>query len=304
MDEWELIEWMRRSTKVSANVTTGIGDDAAVLRGDDRGLLVVVDMLIEGVHFDLSQCSPEDVGRKALNVNLSDIAAMAGRPTAAVAAVGLPHRPSAAVGQGIYRGLSEAAAQFDVAIVGGDTNSSPHGVVVSVTVLGTPTASGPVLRSGARPGDVLFATGQLGYSILGKHLHFTPRVAEAQQLHERYTLTSMIDLSDGLAGDLQHLTRESGCGAIVEADRLPIVKPKTLPADDDRTPLSHALDDGEDFELLFTVPIEQADPLEQQQVVGSTTVTRIGVMTEDPEILLRDKAGLRRLQGGGFTHRL
>lgn len=304
VSERDLIRWIRSQCQPDTSVQIGIGDDAAVIRSVDGALLVTTDMLLEGVHFELSQCSPGDVGRKAMNVNLSDIAAMAGQPTAAVVSIGLPpgRRPSLA--QELFAGLAEAASHFNVSIIGGDTNASKSDLVISVTVLGKPTGSGPVLRSGARPGDALCVTGELGYSLLGRHLSFTPRVIEAQRLHQSYSIHAMIDLSDGLAVDLFHIAEESGCGALVKAAAVPISSARRA-NDDRRSPLDHALNDGEDFELLFTLAEPDAQRLIVEQPLRDLCipVARIGSMTNEPGVRIQlDEATIAPLQRLGFTH--
>ena len=298
--EWEHIDWIRRQISPGRQVAVGIGDDAAVVIHEAGQLLVTVDMLLEGVHFERDSCSPRDIGRKAMNVNLSDIAAMAGRPTSAVIAVGLPVGCEPDLGRELFAGIAEAAERFDVAIVGGDTNRSPGGLVVAITLHGVPTGSGPVLRAGAKPGDILCVTGALGYSLAGKHLQFAPRVAEAQQLHTRYHLHAMIDLSDGLGSDLLHVTTQSDCGAIVDAEALPIQAPP--PGDDQRSALDHALNDGEDFELLFALPVDDAERLLAEQPLA-IPVTKIGAITADRTIGLRRRGQIEPWKPGGFVHR-
>lgn len=309
LKEFEFIAKIRRAIGPDARVSLGIGDDAAWIGAPGNGLLVTVDMLLEGVHFDLARSSARQVGAKAMRVNLSDIAAMAGEPLAAVIAVGLPSSTRrAADGAGtadlaeqLFVGLKDAADEFGVAIIGGDTNRSAGGLVISVTLLGTPSAKGPVLRSGARPGDALCVTGKLGYSLEGRHLDFTPRVREAKLLHENYELHAMLDVSDGLASDLFHLTEESGVGAIVDAESIPIYAAALT---DDRSPLDHALNDGEDFELLFTLPEGEAARLISEQPLRSlgVEVTRVGAMTEERETWLRSTTGIVPFPRGGFRH--
>src|SRR5919204_5519810 len=203
--ELAFIEWLRRRTPSSGRVLLGPGDDAAVLDWPAGApCLVTTDMLLEGSCFLLAEAGPRRVGRKAMAVNLSDIAAMAGRPVAAVVSVGLPRLGGRALAEELYRGLREMGDAFDTAVVGGDTNSWDGPLVIAVTVLGEPTGRGPVTRAGARPGDWLLVTGPFGGSIRGKHLDFTPRVREALRLHECARLNAMIDVSDGLAADVGH----------------------------------------------------------------------------------------------------
>src|SRR5581483_9494505 len=221
--EFSYIAWLRARTPADPRVLIGPGDDAAALRFPPGApVLVTTDMLLEGSCFRLAEAGPRRVGRKAMAVNLSDIAAMAGRPVAAVVSVGLPRPGGRAVAEELYRGLREVADAFDTAVVGGDTNSWDGPLVISVTLLGEATARGPVTRGGARPGDWLMVTGPLGGSILGKHLDFTPRVREALRLLEAADLKAMIDISDGLAADVHHLCEESRCGAVLRAEAVPI----------------------------------------------------------------------------------
>src|SRR5436853_1489778 len=182
--EFGYIDWLRRQTPADPRVLLGPGDDTAALALTPAApCLVTTDMLLEGSCFLLADAGPRRVGRKAMAVNLSDIAAMAGRPVAAVVSVGLPRQGGRALAEELYAGLREVADAFDTALVGGDTNSWDGPLVIAATVLGEPTGRGPVRRSGARPGDWLFVTGPLGGSIRGHHLDFTPRVREALALH-------------------------------------------------------------------------------------------------------------------------
>jgi thiamine-monophosphate kinase len=251
--EFAFIDWIRSRTPAHPSVPIGIGDDAALLRVGQAGdCLITVDMLMDGVDFRLNETDPSAIGRKALAVSLSDIAAMAGKPSAAVIALALPKTRGRQLAERIQAGISALAAEFDVALVGGDTNSWDGPLVICSTVLGTPTSHGPVRRNGAKAGDWILVTGELGGSILGEHLTFQPRVHEAIALHQAARLHAMIDVSDGLAADLHHLLDESGVGAIIRAADLPISEAAQR-IDDLRSPVEHALGDGEDFELLFTV---------------------------------------------------
>src|SRR5438093_503561 len=245
MSEFAFIDWLRRRTPADPRVLVGPGDDTAVLGWPaDRPCLVTTDMLLEGSCFRLAEAGPRRVGKKAMAVNLSDIAAMAGRPVAAVVSVGLPRPGGMALAQELDAGLREMADAFRVAMIGGDTNSWDGPLVISVTLLGEPTGRGPVTRAGAQPGDWLVVTGPLGGSILGKHLDFTPRVREAVALHALADLHAMIDISDGLAADVRHLCDESRCGAVLWAERIPI-SDDARRMNDARSPLEHALGDGE-----------------------------------------------------------
>src|SRR5262249_15830300 len=184
--------------------------------------LVTTDMLLDGSHFVLAEHGPRRVGRKAMAVNLSDIAAMGGKPIAAFVSVGLPRNHAAGIAEELHAGLREAADAFNAAIAGGDTNTWSGGLVVNVALIGEPGPQGPIPRRGASPGDWLLVTGPLGGSILGKHLDFTPRIREALALQEHVTLHAMIDISDGLSADAFHICEESGCGLVLFAEQVPI----------------------------------------------------------------------------------
>lgn len=293
--EFALIDWIRQRSASHHWLEVGIGDDAAVIDWPEpQKQLVAVDMLVEGVHFDLDQATPEQVGRKALAVNLSDIAAMAGRPVAAVVSFALPRGRAAELGQRLYEGLAQLADSLDVALAGGDTTVTDGPLVISVTVIGTPGNGGGVLRNGAQPGDRLLVTGCLGFSRQGHHLDFTPRLTEAAGLLGSGGLHAMIDISDGLAADLHHVLRASGVGAKLQADRIPVRDPSPSTdtadsSDDPRTPLDHAISDGEDFELLAAVAPEAAAILLDKPPC-ETRLSDIGVVVQghSAELLMPD----------------
>ena len=257
--EFAYIDWLRKRTPSHPRVLIGPGDDCAALAPGSRPLLVTTDMLMDGTDFLLAEVEPRRIGCKAMAVNLSDIAAMAGVPIAAVVSVALPQTANARrLAEELYLGMREMADRFQVPIVGGDTNSWDGKLVISVTLFGEATERGPVRRNGAKPGDLLFVTGPLGGSILGRHLDFTPRITEALALHQAVDIHAMIDISDGLSADLHHILDESHCGATLYADAIPIHPDAIVRSQSSgRSPLEHALTDGEDFELIFAVPPEQ-----------------------------------------------
>jgi thiamine-monophosphate kinase len=300
--EFAFIDWLRRRTPEHPEVIVGPGDDTAVLDWLGERCLVTTDMLLEGSCFRLEEAGPRRVGRKAMAVNLSDIAAMAGEPVAAVVSVGLPRRGGRAVAEELYLGLREMGDQFHTPIVGGDTNSWDGPLVISVTLLGRTTGRGAVLRRGAKVGDWVMVTGPLGGSILGKHLDFTPRVYEALALHRGTTLHAMIDVSDGLAADLHHICTESGCGALLHAEAIPIAD-DVHRMQDGRSPLEHALGDGEDFELVFAVDPLEGERLLLAQPVPGIHLFHIGEFVEQG--LWLEEGGQRRpLEPKGYVHEL
>ncbi|CAN5184453.1 thiamine-phosphate kinase [soil metagenome] len=257
----------------SDDVIVGPGDDCAVLRSSvpSEVLLLKTDCVVEGVHF-LPSTAPSKVGWKAMARALSDIAAMAGRPVAAVVTVVLPRGRTVAYARALYGGLERAASTYGAPIVGGETSSAPRGaefVLVSVSVLGRAPAGRVLLRSGAGIGDRIFVTGSLGGSLGGRHLRFEPRIAEALWLADHGPPSALMDLSDGLAQDLPRLTRSSGVGAWIDPTKIPRIRGVSARA---------AAEDGEDYELLCTVPPTVADGLVDgwSMVFPAVPLTEIG----------------------------
>lgn len=284
--EFDFIHWIQKQQQAGGNIIVPAGDDMAVLRwsGEDL-LLVAVDQVIDGVHFDSAIHSPRQIGRKVMNRNLSDCAAMACLPAGAVACVALPQGCGQEYARELYMGMREAADAFDCGIVGGDTGSWAGKLVASVTILGRSAGIAPVRRSGAKVGDWIYVTGALGGSILGRHMDFVPRIALARSLAGAHKITAMIDISDGLSRDLAHICRSSGVGAEIESERIPVhADAVTLSAKDGRPALEHALHDGEDHELAFTSP----------EAITMPGVVRIGRIVEGQDIRLDGKVLLER----------
>ncbi len=251
--EFGLIERIRKHLKPGRHVICGSGDDAAVYAGGRRACqLLAIDTIVEGVDFKLREAPPELIGRKAVAINLSDIAAMGGVPRTAVMSVVMPKRMPLRWFDRMISGAQKIAAAYQLSLVGGDL-SSGRDVVCTVAVTGEARKGKIVYRQGARAGDLIAVTGELGGSILGKHLRFLPRVEEGQFL-AGYGVSSMIDISDGLVQDLNHLADASRLGYELDREAVPVSRAaKRLALRDRVSPLGHALGDGEDFELLFTV---------------------------------------------------
>jgi len=294
--ESDFLEWLRAQRKQTDLVLVPLGDDLAVLkwRGDDL-LLVGVDQVLDGVHFDSAIHPPRAIGRKVMNRNLSDCAAMGCLPAAAVTTAALPVGCGLEYAKELYLGLREAADKYDCQIVGGDTGSWPGKLALTVTILGRSAGVAPITRSGAKPGDEIYVTGPLGGSILGRHTTFEPRVDLGRLLAQTGKVTAMIDISDGLSRDLAHLCRQSDVGAIVNADAIPIhADAVKLSETDAKSPLDHALNDGEDHELLLTGCLEGLD----------LPVTRIGTIVSEPGVTLRTDGRITPLGPRGWDHRL
>jgi len=239
------------------------GDDAAVLRPPaERRTVMTVDMLMEGTDFVFGPaCTPRDVGGKALAVNLSDLAAMAARPEAALVSVALPRHGGDAIGTGLLDGILAVAAEHGVVLAGGDTNAWDGPLVISVTAIGSVPPGRAWRRDGAVVGDLLVVSGACGGSLLGRHLAVAPRCREALAIAERFTVHAAIDVSDGLSLDLARMMEASGTAAVVDLAAVPVhADAERMAAEpgDGRSPLEHALGDGEDFELLLALPAAEA----------------------------------------------
>ena len=310
--ELEFLQRLRSQIPVSRpDVLLGIGDDAAIL-GTSGETVLTVDLLTEGVDFLLEQADPVLIGRKALAVNLSDLAAMAAVPTAILIAVALPNtsRKTAVgrlspleLGEKLLTGIRTLAGQYNVAIIGGDTNTWDGGLVLSITAIGRATEHGVTQRDGARPGDHIFVTGPLGGSLLRNQFTFEPRVREALHLNAHYDIHAAMDISDGLSLDLARLVAESGCGAVLREAAIP-VSGDAKRMNDAMTPLEHALYDGEDFELLFTVSPQTAAVLLREQPLANPLYEIGGITTAEHvsiRILTQDGA-LRDHEPKGFVH--
>jgi thiamine-monophosphate kinase len=308
MREFDLIARLTAGLPSNPSVLVGPGDDCAVLEnvGGDRVLLFKTDAVVEGIHFT-SETDPRLVGRKALARCLSDIAAMAGTPTAALITLGLPAEHDPAKLDAVYAGISELASRHQVAIVGGETTTNPGRMLISIALLGWAPRNRVPLRGGARVGDALFVTGTLGGSLPERHLTFDPRLEEARWLAEHFRVGAMIDLSDGLAGDLRHVLLASKVGAELLAAAIPISRQARLAArtsSSAKPALVSALTDGEDFELLFTVPSAEAVPLHDawRKEFPDLKLSCIGRIVPGAGITLRDKHGSRKLEAHGYVH--
>jgi thiamine-monophosphate kinase len=299
--ELDLIRWIRRRIgKRAGRIVVDSGDDAAVLKVGRGKLLFKTDSVIDGVHFDSATARPEDIGHKAIARCLSDIGAMGCYPTFAVVAMMIPKNAREAWIKRLLAGLERTARNFDTAVVGGDVATHAGKLAINVALLGETRDLSPVRRSGAKVGDAIAVTGPLGGSILGKHLRFTPRVREGIELNRRFELHAMIDLSDGLSTDLGHLCDESGAGAILYGDRIPITpEARRLARRDRRRPVEHALSDGEDYELLFALPRIEALRVERARrgtVIGEIAAVDGVYLREGPE-------RLREIERQGWEHR-
>jgi thiamine-monophosphate kinase len=232
---------------------------------------------------------------------------MAGTPTAALVTIALPQKFDVKFIEAIYAGMSALAQKHGVAIVGGETTANPGGILISIALLGFVPRGRAVRRSGAKTGDAIFVTGELGGSLAGKHLEFEPRLAEAHWLAENFPIHAMIDLSDGLAGDLRHILKASRVGAELLKPAIPISRAAKLRAKDGspaKSPFAAALADGEDFELLFTVAgadaVKLLDAWKKQ--FPKLKLSCIGKITAGEGVTIRDRTGVQPLTTHGYVH--
>lgn len=275
----------------------GIGDDTAVFRAQSgMNQLLTIDTLVENVDFIKTQAAPEQIGWKALGINLSDIAAMGGIPKVAVVSLSLPPPTTVDFVKGFYQGIRKLAQKFGVSIVGGDLSRAKV-ISSSIALLGESNPKFTIYRKGAKIGDFICVTGRLGGSILGKHLNFTPRIKEGQFLAKQ-GISAMIDISDGLQQDLKHMTDESRVGGMIDERKIPISKETLkLARGDRRRALQHALSDGEDFELLFTISEDRLYRLEKAwKKKFKLELTQIG------RIVARKNTTLEMRKRLGFQH--
>lgn len=304
--EFALINWIKSLKSARMRAGVGIGDDAAVIPGggtDD--LLIATDILLDGVHFDCETTTLPRIGRKALAVNLSDIAAMGGTAETAFISLALPNHWSQAEVQQLYLGIDALAQQFSIEIAGGDTTAWDGRFAINVVVTGRVPCGTALLRSGARPGDRILVTGPLGLSLRGSHLDFTPRLAEIAAIRDRVKPHAAIDISDGLAADLHHVLLASQVDAVLKADQIPLrhfAEGSAAAAQ-----LENALSDGEDFELLLCLAEPDAIQLMQQPITG-VQLFEIGTITSmvgegQPECRLQFASGREEpLPPRGWVH--
>jgi len=309
-----------------SQVIKSIGDDCAVLQpSPESELILTTDSQEEGVHYRLDWSTPEDIGWRCLAINVSDIAAMAGWPLGAVVALSLPSELNVAFVDGLYTGMQALARDMACPIIGGNLTKTTGRVSVTITVLGEVPKGQAIYRSGAQPGDEIWVTGTLGGAKAGLEALLKPdvvrgvptahalacyrrpqpRLREAQFLRQRATLHSLLDLSDGLSGDLRHICEASGVGAQLEAEAVPV-------HDDTRRiahalqvdPLSYALHGGEDFELCFTALPGQIKPIRADfEQHFNRSLVRVGTVHRGEGVTLKHPDGSEEeLPAQGYDH--
>ena len=314
--ESEYLDWLRRrvpQNNTANKVLVGIGDDAAVVEAT-QARVHCTDLLVEGVHFR-SEDKWALVGRKALAVNLSDMAAMAARPRFALLSLVVNRARGLQQAMEVSEGLLDLAKDFQVKLIGGDTCSHNGPLMVSVSVMGDLIQDQPVLRRGAEPGDCIVVSGKLGGSIHGRHLTFTPRCQLIEAILQTGRPSALTDISDGLARDLYSIVEASRVRAVLEAIQIPISddakressKPVGLSAIEAIPGLHQALNDGEDFELLMTFHPEDWKQVQAQQETADwpedCRLTQIGNIEPGKDVMLRlGKDTTQKLLPGGYDH--
>lgn len=306
--EHEIIDWIKSVCDVECEfVQLGIGDDAAILK-TSQPTVITTDVIAEGTHFDLDQVGLSQVGRKAMAVNLSDLAAMGARPTAALVTLQLPNHFSLDQVKLLFRGLQEFSSQYEFPIVGGDTNRWTGPLVVGVALLGTPfskpdAATRLWTMSGGNPDDAIFVSGCFGGSLLHHHCNFEPQIQLAEHLALHHPITAATDASDSLALDLAHLAQASKTGFEIDSRLIPIAPDAVKRSEiTGISALHHALYDGEDFQLICSVPAGCVDLLEQDTRLP-VSFTRIGRLTEKADFMMIDAQGVAEtLEIRGYQH--
>jgi thiamine-monophosphate kinase len=303
MNEFELIARLTKdATKTAPDLVRGVGDDCAVIAGPEgKDWLVTQDALMEGIHFRREWTDMASLGRKALAVNLSDIAAMGGRPRFYAVTLGLPADLRAKCAEQIFAGMHERASEFGVGLVGGDTVRSASGLVLSVTAIGEVANERAIYRCTARAGDAVYLTGTAGSAALGlaclhrgnsdgestpfvnRHKDPEPRVKAGELLGECGMVTSMIDVSDGVMADLGHIAECSGVGFHLDLMSIPVEGGfRALARKIGASPAELAVSGGEDYELLFTVRPAHAGEFEKKVLPGlGVGAARIGIIVRE-----------------------
>jgi thiamine-monophosphate kinase len=330
LGEFGLINRLSKNFKHHLNNTLlPLGDDcAAYSASSSNNQLVSTDALVENIHFKLSTISAEQLGKKAIAVNISDIAAMGGIPTRILITLGISKKISSVYLDQLYKGIQKTCQLYNIELFGGDTVSSPKCFFINVTIIGETKKGKLFTRKGAKKGDLIFTTGTLGDSSLGlkiqsekkwkcsaksrkhllaKHLTPTPRLKESQLLvQSTFKINSMIDISDGLVQDLHHICKQSGTGALIFEEKLPQSSAFSKVCSENNLRLApFVLNGGEDYELLFTLPVDGVKKLYWQFEKAEALVTHIGEITQQSEkVSLLKKNGKREIlpQSSGFNH--
>jgi thiamine-monophosphate kinase len=329
--ESEIISRLRSLAGARDEVPVGIGDDAAVIKTTGgRDLIACCDLMVEGVHFQTEWITPRLLGRKALAVNLSDVAAMGAVPKFAMMSIAVPPRFGFDFIDELFEGVFELANTSGVSIIGGDTSASRDSLFIDVSVIGECESGRAVTRLGAKIGDTIYVSGSLGASALGlslledgfklndsrdpadvvrqqailKHLAPEPQLKLGRAIGEAGLATAMIDISDGLSTDLWHILDESNCGAVIHAAAIPIAEcvRSITSAPPGFDPLKLALDSGEEYELLFTARPDDQQSVTEISIACGVEITAVGEIVEGRRLHLEREGSLESVEPGGYEH--
>jgi thiamine-monophosphate kinase len=299
--EQSFVAWAKMRARHLPQVAVGIGDDAAVIAHQDKDWVMTTDTLLDGVHFHSNQVSWRRIGRKLISVNLSDLAAMAADPVAVLLTLCWPRSAPQQMAAELYEGVCEVAEEFQVAMAGGDTNCWDGPLVAGLTAVGTVCNGIVWKRSGAQPEDLIVVTGPLGGSILGHHLDFIPQIELARKLRGNVNIHAAMDISDGLSTDLLRMCDASHCGAVLELAQIPVTAAaKELAKTSGKTPVEHALGDGEDFELLLA--IGPSDLTKLTELLGQSKCHIVGKFTSRTGLWANEGSRIRQLPSTGYVH--
>lgn len=303
LGEFGLIKRIQQKSK-DKDILVGIGDDAAVVRIGKKLAVLTIDTLVEGDHFNLGYFTPEQVGMKAVEINISDIVSMGGKPKYALVSLGLRKQMDVKFVDGLYKGMRKAASKYGVEIIGGNLTHTKQ-VVIDISLLGFVDGKDLCLRSHARPGDLIFVTGDLGASTAGLNLflkkikghnyvkkrHLEPKANPRKVERFLRYINAMQDISDGLASEIRHICEQSKTGAVIYVDNIPIKKETIRAAKAaGKKALDYALFGGEDFELVFTVSGQNIKKVKRGFLVGEITRKKgVRIFSKGKETMLKGK---------------
>ncbi len=330
--ELEIISRIRQRARATPLLRVGIGDDAAVIKPrGNTDLIACCDLMVEDVHFRRRWGEARLIGRKSLAVTLSDVAAMGGSPLFAMVSLALPGGLSTEFVDRLLEGVFESAERADVSVIGGDTSSSPGPLFIDTTVIGECEPGRAVTRAGASEGDRIFVTGSVGSSALGllllerghvlsdlsspadwrrdailKHLDPEPRSSLGRLIGESGIATAMIDISDGLTTDLSHILEESGCGAVIDAEAIPVADTVAAFASESSEidPVSFSLGGGEEYELLFTARPAARANIDALAAESGIAITEIGEIVAGKKLQLKLGSKTETIEPSGYEHEI
>ncbi len=296
MKEKEIIAFLKKNFRIKEAIL-GIGDDCAVIEyKKDYYIVITTDCLVENVHFELNKFTWHQIGKKAIAVNLSDICAMGGIPKFALISLGL-QKPNLEIIRDLTRGIKEMSKKYKFEVIGGNLTKSEK-IFIDTFMIGIVEKKYLKTRTKAKPEDYIYITGFLGASQIKKQYNLSPPIFEVREIIKKYKITSMIDISDGLSSDLIKLAESSKVGFNLYLEKIPISEEAKKISKDQIDAIKHALNDGEDYEILFTAPKEEKIP----EKIGKIKITKIGEITKQKKYIGIYKKNLIEIKDEGFSH--